>query len=236
MKTWIFAGLASKTDVTLYLSKILVNMGFKVLLVDGTEYERYRYSIDTTFLPEWIAEFEGFDVACGFTNYKQMVDHLSRVGENVSRYDFILVDIEKLGFLTKEEWISATARLWATTYSRQDLERGKEWIYKLQESLEVEELPNFYRLWTRIIDTTIDQYAWEFYNDTPIHFHGTPVSIYWNEMDTALQLENEHIKRLRIKPLSRQYKKSLALLLELLTGWTYVESKKALSLTERKRA
>ena len=236
MKTWIFAGLASKTDVTLYLSKILANMGFKVLLVDGTEYERYRYSIDPIFLPEWITEFEGFDVACGFTNYKRMVDYLSSVDEDITQYDFILVDVEKIDFLTKEEWISAAARLWVSTYRREDLERGKEWIYKLQERLQAEELPSFYRLWTQMMDTTIDQYAWGFYNDIPIHFHGTPVSIYWNEMDMALQIENEHIKKIRIKPLSRQYKKSLTLLLELLTGWTFAESKKALSLIERKRA
>ncbi|WP_211747856.1 hypothetical protein [Paenibacillus sp. Marseille-Q4541] len=236
MKTWIFAGLATKSDVTLYISKILANTGFKVLLVDATEYERYRYSIDAIYLPQWITEFEGFDVACGFTNIKQISDYLSGTGEEISHYDFIICDVEKTGFLTKEEWMSASARVWVTTYSRQDLERGKTWIYKLQESLQVEELPSFYRLWTQIIDTKIDQYAWDYYSDSPIQFHGTPVSIYWDEIDTALQLENEHIKRLHVKPLSRQYKKSLALLLELLTGWTSVESRKALSLTERKRA
>lgn len=236
MKTWIFSGMGSKSDVTLYLSKILSNLGFKVLLVDGTEDEQYRYSIDGMYSSPWITEFEGFDVACGFSNWSQVSKHLTIMDEDISSYDFIMIDTQKLEFLTREEWLSASARVWVTTYSRRDLERGKDWIYKLQEHLQMDELPIFLKLWTCAVDSAIDQYVWEFYKDCPIEFHSTSVSIYWNEVDAALQLENEHMKKIRVKPLTRQYKKSLVLLLELLTGWTNEQSKKALTLTERKRA
>ncbi|MCM3783872.1 hypothetical protein M3231_12890 [Neobacillus mesonae] len=236
MNSYIFAGLCNKTDVLLSLCKVLTKSGFRVLLIDATADERYRYCIDEIHTDVQITEFEGFDVAFGFSHFTQIEQYLDGFEEKLAAYDFIILDMERKDFLSAEHWISASARVWATDYTRLSLERGRAWITDLMEGLGVEELPGFFRLYTNTVDTYLENFIWSYFDNAPIRFHASRVIFHSDEMDTALRIENEHYRRLTMKPLSKQYKRSLAELIETIIGWDRVETKRALQMTERRRA
>ncbi|MNP82315.1 hypothetical protein D3C76_1809140 [compost metagenome] len=58
----------------------------------------------------------------------------------------------------------------------------------------------------------------------------------WDELTAAVKLENEHHRRVHLGPLSRNYKKSLCRVVEQLTGWENVRSRRAMKEAERMRA
>lgn len=235
VKSYVFAGPCSKTDLLLNLSKILSVSGFRVILVDGTVDGRYRYCIEEGHSAPAVIEYEGFDVAIGYRQFNEVEQALFEMNEDVF-YDFAIFDIELKEFINMDQWLSASARVWATDYSRMTLECGKAWIEELCSQLSVDHLPPFYKLYIEAVETHIEPYIWSYYDDSPIEFQGSPVWIRSDELDTAVRLENEHHRRRSFKHYSRHYKKSLAELMEMIAGFEPAETRRAIQSRERKRA
>ncbi|MEK5057595.1 hypothetical protein ACFSVM_13515 [Paenibacillus shunpengii] len=235
MKSYVFAGPSNKTDLLLNFSKILSVSGYRVILVDGTVDGRYRYCIEEGHSTPAVTEYEGFDVATGYRQFNEVEQALLEMNEDVL-YDFMILDIELAEFLNTDQWLSATARVWATDYSRKTLECGKAWIKELCSQLSADRLPPFYRLYLDAVDTHIESYIWAYYEDSPIDFQGSPVSFRLDELDTAVRLENEHHRRRSFRHYSRHYKKSLAELMEMVAGFEPAETRRAIQMRERKRA
>ena len=67
MQTIGFIGAYDKTDLILYIAKILTTLGKKVLIVDSSLMQKTRYIVPTINpAQKYITEFERFDVAIGF--------------------------------------------------------------------------------------------------------------------------------------------------------------------------
>ncbi|GAK39499.1 hypothetical protein PUW24_23960 [Paenibacillus urinalis] len=235
MKSYVFAGPCDKTDLLLNMSKILSVSGYRVILVDGTVDGRYRYCIEEGHSTPAVTEYEGFDVAIGYRQFNEVEQALLELNEDVL-YDYVIFDIELTGFLNTDQWLSAAARVWTTDYSRMTLECGKAWIKELCSQMVVDRLPPFYKLYIEAVDTHIESYIWAYYEDSPIEFQGSPVWFRSDELDTAVRLENEHHRRRSFRHYSRDYKKSLAELMEMVAGIEPAETRRALQSRERKRA
>ena len=70
MKKIGFIGAFDKTDLILYVARILVELQKKVLIIDSTILGRARYTVPSISPSKcYVTEFEGMDVAIGFDNY-----------------------------------------------------------------------------------------------------------------------------------------------------------------------
>ena len=95
MKKIGFIGAYDKTDFILYVAKILVEMGRKVLLVDGTVTQKAKYIVPVIKPSKsYVTEFEGIDIAVGFENFEEIKDYLGLPRMVEFSYDIALVDAD----------------------------------------------------------------------------------------------------------------------------------------------
>ncbi|RRJ65923.1 hypothetical protein EHV15_25615 [Paenibacillus oralis] len=238
MKRWVFIGKSDKRDLLLYLSSALTAAGRSVLLVDATEGGKYRYSIGgiQPLLP--VTEFCGFDVAAG-PQAIRLLQNAADGSEGTAGkdYDCELVDLEALHTVTPDIFASANEVVLVTSFDRYEVESTARWLRCL-----VNMLPELRGLRVRpVFIRTVDScfgtdYILGFMDDIGFQWHEEEIIIPWNELNLAVQLENEHAHRLRMSRLSRSYKRALRQLLSGLAGFEAGAAKRALRGAERRRA
>ncbi|WP_434750756.1 hypothetical protein [Paenibacillus amylolyticus] len=237
MHIWIFAGLCEKNDLMLYLCKILASTGKRVLLVDGTLQQKYGYCVGDHQQSLRIVEFEGFDIACHFVTGVAVEQHLQMSGETLDSYDYVLYDMETLHFASRNLWLAADVRVWVSDYERYNLERGKGWLEQLLNKQELPEELTFQRMLIHGVDCRLEaHYLWAYLEGSPFQWTGESLILPWDELSAAVKLENEHHRCVQLGPLSRNYKKSLCRVVEQLTGWENVDSRRAIKEAGRVRA
>lgn len=237
MNSWIFAGLCDKSDMLLYICKLLAGGGGKVLLVDATEKRKYPYFVGGLDERLGITEFSGFDVACGFEDADGLEAHLQSHGGGFENYDYVIYDLELLGFCSKEDWERASALVWATDYEVWTLEEGGRWLKQAaHRHFEQGVIPEMRKVAVRAVDEWFgDSYLDGYFADLPVRWKGETFVLPWNELDLSLKLRNEHTKKLEMKPLTRGYKKQLCNLVQNLTDRDRKQVHRALRNAERRK-
>lgn len=216
MKRWIFSGICDKSDMLLYMCKILANGDSRVLLVDGAIDAKYQHCISVMHPRLPVMEFAGFDVATGFGSYTSLMDYLEETNEK--KYDYMVMDVEKPQFMDKDQWDTADAHVWVSGFEVTGLRKSAALLDELIAARTDDPLPPFHRVYVQVIEDLADgSYIEGFMEDSRIQFLGPPLKMPWDELFFALKIKNEHAGRLGIKPLSRQYKRSLTELIRMLT-------------------
>ena len=78
MKTVGFIGAYDKTDLILYVAKIMIGLKRRVLLIDSTITQKSRYVVPVIGpTKSYVTEFEGIDVAVGFDDFKQIEQYIN---------------------------------------------------------------------------------------------------------------------------------------------------------------
>jgi hypothetical protein len=236
MKTWIFAGLCDKSDTLLYISSILAASGQQVLLVDATLRGQYRYSIGMLDKPLPITQFGGFDVAAGVSSREELLTAIVADKKTDLAYDILILDLELPDFCPISVWQEADQRVWVSDYSRMLMDNGQIWLEHLFGKNEFPKDLVFHKLFLQAVDCGVEEpYLWEYMNRFPASWRQEPYVLPWDEGHFALKLENEHKQQLKLKPLSRMYKKELCRCVGELMGWEQKESRRALKRAERRR-
>ena len=71
-----FVGAYDKTDVILYIAKIISLIGKKVLVIDSTVNQKAKYVVPVINpTKSYITNFEGMDIAVGFNNLQQIQEY-----------------------------------------------------------------------------------------------------------------------------------------------------------------
>ena len=73
-----FIGAYDKTDLILYVAKVLAETGKQVLVVDATVLQKARYIVPCIAPSKYyITEYEKIDVAVGFSSLEEIKKYLS---------------------------------------------------------------------------------------------------------------------------------------------------------------
>lgn len=79
MKKIGFIGAYDKTDLIIYISKLLVENDLKVLIVDGTTLQKTRYTVPCiTPSIYYITTYEDIDIAVGFSNLNEIRNYMRK--------------------------------------------------------------------------------------------------------------------------------------------------------------
>ena len=93
-----FIGATDKTDLIVYVAKVLNDIGKKVIVVDATITQKTKYvvpSINPT--KTYITDFNNVDYAVGFRNKEDIARYLGlKENEKIENlnYDYMLIDID----------------------------------------------------------------------------------------------------------------------------------------------
>lgn len=214
MKKIGFIGAYDKTDLIIYIAKILTTLGKKVLVVDTTITQKAKYvvpAIDPTVT--YITEFEKIDIAIGMKDEENIKKYLGLNAEQNLEYDFMFVDTDNIEGFNKFNLQEAQKNYFVTSFDLYSLKKGLEVLSDLQsvtsltkvlfseEALkENDDYLNFLSLGYKIV--------WSGYN---IYF---PIE----NGDLSVIYENQRVAKIKFKKLSIQYKDSLSEMAEEILG------------------
>lgn len=202
MKKIGFIGGYDKTDLILYIAKVLVEMNKKVLFVDTTITQKARYIVPCIAPSKfYITEYEKIDVAVGFNDLDGVKKYL---GEDELKYDFILIDIDDNKCFEKCEMSKATKNYFVTGFDSYSLKKGLEVIGKMQDKMLMTKV-----LFSQEMLEEEDDYLnfLSFYY--AVRWENKKIYFPFETGDSSAIIENQRIARIRFKNLSDTYKEGL---------------------------
>ncbi len=207
MKKVGFIGGYKKTDLLLYIAKMLTIAGKKVLVVDTTIEQRAKYivpSIDPTF--SYITNYENIDVAIGFKEIDEIKSYLA---SREPDYDYLLVDIDRQGAILDFEMLNAYKNYFVTSFDLYSIKRGLEVLQKIPQPMELTKI-----LFSKEILSEENDY---------LDFLSLGYKVKWNDYriyfplemgDESAIIDNQRLSKIKFKNLSAQYKESLMYITE----------------------
>ena len=95
MKKIGFIGAYDKTDLIIYVAKILETLNQKVLVIDATINQKARYVVPVISpTTEYVTEYEDIDIAVGFSNEESIKRYLGLADDQEMEYDIVLVCLQ----------------------------------------------------------------------------------------------------------------------------------------------
>lgn len=205
MKKIGFIGAYDKTDFILYVAKILVEMGRKVILVDATLTQKAKYIIPVIKPSKsYVTEFEGIDIAVGFDNFDNIKEYLGIPKLIELSYDIALIDIDTVEGVKSFGLETFEQNYFVTSFDMYSIKRGLESISGLQMPIHATKV-----LFSKNALKEEDDY---------LNFLSLGSKIIWDEERICLPFEvgdqtviynNQRVSKIKFKKLSNQYKEGL---------------------------
>lgn len=214
MKKIGFIGAYDKTDLILYVSKILTVLKKKVLIIDSTVNQKARYIVPTINpVVRYVTNFEDIDIAVGFSNVEEIKQYLGITKEQEMEYDIVFIDTDSIEGFKNFELATAQKNYFVTSFDNYSLKKGLEVLSELQEVVSLTKI-----LFSKEILKEEDDY---------LNFLSLGYKVVWNEYriyfpiengDLSVIYENQRAAKIRLKKLSVQYKDGLVYLAEEILG------------------
>lgn len=214
MKKIGFIGAYDKTDLILYVAKILTLLNKKVLMVDSTINQKARYVVPAiTPAMKYITDFEEIDVAVGFSSIEDIKNYLGIPQGQEMEYDFAFIDIDNAEALKNFQLEEAQKNYFVTSFDNYSLKKGLEAFIGLQNATNMTKV-----LFSKDMSKEEDDY---------LNYLSLGYKVMWSEYriyfpiengDLSVIYENQRISKIRFKRLSVQYKDGLAYLAEEILG------------------
>ena len=199
MKKIGFIGAYDKTDLMIYVSKILVENGLKVLVVDSTTLQKTRYTVPcVTPSRYYITTYENIDIAIGFETLQEIRNYTGKVE---LEYDIILLDIDNQEAFDNLEIRTADKNYFVTAFDNYSFKKGLEIIGKSEEKKVMTKV-----LFSNNMSNDEDEY---------LNFLSFYYGVKWNKEkiyfpfevgDNSIIVENQRNARISFKELSQEYK------------------------------
>ena len=204
-----FVGAYDKTDVILYIAKIISLIGKKVLVIDSTVNQKAKYVVPVINpTKSYITNFEGMDIAVGFNNLHQIQEYLGTEDKKID-YDIILIDIDSTESIEIYDMKESNKNYFVTSFDLYSLKKGIEIIDGLNETIQLKKV-------------LFSKYATE-EEDDYLNFLSLGHKVIWESEriyfplelgDQSTIIENQMLSKIKIRKLTNQYKKSLLYMAE----------------------
>lgn len=229
MKKIAFIGGYDKTDLILYMAKILRVLNKKILFIDTTITAKTQYIVPTlTPTKKYVTTYDGIDVAIGFHDINELREYQSIDGPLEKEYDFILVDVDSEEAYHNFGLSKNDIHLFVTSFD----------VYSMQKGVNVlkgfKELTNVYKvLFTKNSDSDEDEYLEFITLSYKLKWDETIIYFPFDTSDLYAIFQNQRYSKVKFFNLSAEYLDSLMLLAEIATGYSKGEIKKAIKLIDR---
>lgn len=224
MEKVAFIGSYDKADMLICIAKILTLMKKKVIVIDTTALSKTRYIVPTMqSTKQYITTFENVDVAIGFESIDQIKAYSSLSKTDTLDYDYALIDIDSYRsyyyFGIKPE----TQKFFVTSFDLYNLRRGLQVFRKLAEPVAVKRV-----LFTKEMDPKEEQYLSFLSKKLPIKWDSDIVYFPFDTSDLNAIYSNQRSGRIQLKGLSSAYIDGIEYLVEVISGASQGEVKKAI--------
>ena len=205
MRTIGFIGAYDKTDLIIYVAKLLTEMNKTVMIIDATTLQKMKYIVPAISPSKtYVTVFAGIDIAVGFHNYELIKDYLGKPQHAVFEYDYIFIDVDSAEELANFDVQSATKNYFITGFDIYSLKRGIEILSEITEPIPMKKV-----YFTKRATKEEDEY---------FDFVSLGCKVLWDEEiiyfpfeqgDQTILMENQRIAKVKIKKLTQAYKDGL---------------------------
>lgn len=210
MKKIGFIGVFDKTDLIIYISRVLVEMGNKVLVIDSTVNQKAKYIVPTINpTTSYVTEYEGIDVSVGFKNYDSIKSYLGMPNSAALAYDYIFIDMDDPNLLDSFEINTADKNYFVTSPDLFSLKKGLEILSGIRQPVELTKI---------FFSNKMSEAENEYLNFLSLGYkiNWNPEKIYFPMLtsDQDIIMENQRLSKIKFKGLSSEYKQSLIYLIQ----------------------
>ena len=210
MKKVSFIGSYDKTDLILYIAKVLVALGKKVIMIDSTTNQKAKYVVPVIKPTKaYVTEFEEIEVAVGFSNFEEIKQYLGVQEQSELPYDIALIDIDNEDEIKEFHIDNSCVNYFVTGIDLYSLKKGLEILSGLKEILKLTKV-----MFSRDASPEEDNY---------LNYLSLGYKVEWSEEiiyfpfevgDQTVIAENQRVSKIKYKNLSSQYKESLLYIIE----------------------
>lgn len=200
MKKVGFIGACDKTNLIVYVAKLLEIVGKRVIVVDTTKLQKMKYlvpSISPT--KSYVTDFADVDFAVGFSSINDLTDYLEIEEENLP-YDYMLIDIDHDKMVESFGIENTKTNYFVTSFDMYSLQRGVEILKNFMEPMNLSKILCDYH-----IDKEDEDYLNYLSMDTKIGWNELSIYMPVTGYDKQIIEENQRLYRIRMKRLSQQY-------------------------------
>ena len=211
MKQVGFIGAYDKKDLLINIGKALTLAGSRVLIIDATTTQRFRYvvpNVSQTPTPTYISEYNGVDVALGFMNYQGIMQYL---GQNQLPYDIIMVDTDNIQTFASFGLMGYKDLYIATSYDAYDLNKMIEILRYVPQPIQVTKV-----VMSADLSNGQEQQLDRLLSTTKVIAKKEKVIITDKTEDRKAILQNQLVRNISYKKLSENYKSNLEYLTSLI--------------------
>jgi hypothetical protein len=231
METIGFIGSYDKTDLIIYIAKVLTIAGKKVLVIDDTIEQKAKYIVPVINPTKaYVTEFEKIDISVGFDNFEEIEKYLGIPEGKELDYDICLIDIDSTKNFENFNMKKSKKNYFVTSFDLYSLKRGLEIINDLKEPITLTKI-----IYSKDILKEDNEY---------LNYISLGTKAIWNEDyilympidngDQSIIIENQRISKIGIKRLSSQYKDGLRYIaIDILGEKKESEVKKAFRILEK---
>jgi len=199
-----FIGGYDKSNLLIYLAKIINRLNNRVLVIDTTIAKKTKYIVPAINLTKtFITTFENVDFAIGYRNTEELEEE---IGEKLeSKYDFILVDIDRQEMLENFDINLDETNYFVTGFDMYSLKRGMTVFEGLSETINLTKILFEYE---RLKEN--EDYLSYISMEYNINWNNYTIYFTTNIEDIKVIEENQRLEKVQYRRLSPDFKESMA--------------------------
>lgn len=205
MKNICFIGAFDKLDLILYMSKIMKELGKKILIVDATELQKSRYIVpNINPTKSYITNFANIDIAIGFESYSDIEKYLGEYDGKGIQYDYALIDIDNGNVFSNFNSEETIKNYFVTAFDAYSIKKGLETIKQIKKPIEITKV-----LFSREVNPEDDYYLDYLALGYKVIWSDNKIYFPYETSDIETMIENQKTNQIKIKGLTQQYKENL---------------------------
>ena len=205
MKTIGFIGAYDKTDLIIYIARILTAMNKRVLVIDTTFLQKAKYIVPAISPAKtYITTHEDIDIAVGFYDYYSIKSYLGISEQANLDYDYIFIDIDSYECLESFNIQMADKNYFVTGLDVYTLRRGLEILSGLQERLDLTKI-----LFAKNLSYDEEEYFNFLALGAKVNWSEETIYFPFEQGDAGVIIQNQMVQKIKFKKLTELYKGSL---------------------------
>lgn len=227
MKKIAFIGGYDKSDIIIYVAKILSVLNKRILIVDSTLIQKTKYIVPTmTPTLKYVTTYDGMDIAIGFRDMGEIQAYLGTA--NFDEYDYIIYDIDNPDYYNSFGLTPEDEHCLLTTFDIYSVQRGISVLRAIKQPTYV-----LKALITRDPASEESEYLDFVTFNLKIKWKENIVYIPFDTEDLYEIYQNQRYSRVKFTGLSMDFMDSLSFLIENITECSRGDVRKAVKLIER---
>lgn len=205
MKTIGFIGAYDKTDLIIYIARILTAMNKRVLVIDTTFLQKAKYIVPAISPAKtYITTYEDIDIAVGFYDYYSIKSYLGISEQANLDYDYIFIDIDSYECLESFNIQMTDKNYFVTGLDVYTLRRGLEILSGLQERLDLTKV-----LFAKNLSYDEEEYFNFLSLGAKVNWSEETIYFPFEQGDAGVIIQNQMVQKIKFKKLTELYKGSL---------------------------